>query len=1115
MPRFYRLAILLLALALAATVSAAPQAVLEVREYAGLDRVAEPVIVPGSALLKLLGDKVDTTRLTVTDAEGRPVPCQVDERDGGFYYEPHPNRVLDPNDELVFQASLPALGTARFIVALAAAPPDLAGQTDLAVGPNPKPQENSSDVVAGNAFLEFGVRGWPADKARWSGGGVGRVTTLKLGGRQQVFQSEAHQWTLNTNDVYDQLYDTLEVVSAGPVRVLLQVSGPRFEGRKTGWWGRANLWAEDGQARRTYALYAGTPWLVITEAIRTGKLVHPRLTAITRFWWRPGGSPFNKDTKLYLPSASGADISTFLVPDKEYGGTLDAPAEPWAAALSPDGRPVPAFFFEPKKVWRLWSSTLEPWMRKGWDESGNYNSGKCVMDVDWAFPEAQKTGAAEWSYGVWGTDQDDPAALRDRYRALMVKPLSAAVAVLAPSSAAAVSDPLAVPPGAVAALQKDLGTLKDRAAALGKFNKDFPTGDEAALQGIRDYVQGSLTRVQRLVDAFQKQWPQLDSRARHDFLADWQAWQSRPLQPEIWAQQFDLYAASGKGSGYRLFVTDTYQKVFATRRVPGEIGGKVDWQLARREGRSVQLALVPLMTPLDQVQVAITDLKAEKGPGLIPAEAWDRYLVGDIQPPAGVNRAWHLPEDTRWPDPLMPLTAFDCPGHQARSVVLTLNVPVRTVPGVYTGEITVTPQGLPPTKVPVRVRVINFTLPERRTMFWDSWWDLDTVARHYGEYADLEHFEAHMQTLAKYRAVPGLYGWAAMAGKWLEVWREEDGSLTFDFSKLDPWIEITQRYGNLWNPNGSCNSGWFSVFHADNLWNVVKDRVTGKTLTRQDLPQMSALNPKYTLIYEEFMRAYVDHLREKGWLDTGWHEKWDEPVGERIEMCKEHHAYLHQLVPGLHLFNWGMRPVTDDWGWGVTDAWAPNLSAYYDELPGIERARREGVKVFTYTCGTSAPDAWPTVKVPDMSIFDPNVQRRAYAWIFDKLQFDGMLVFMMNGWPRQTPVAPNGACDWSHKRETRWPASEWVVDDYATFWWVYPGPDGTIYPTLRLDALRDGMQDYEYLYAARQLLKKQPNEELAKLVEVDDALVAGTSVYSQDPAAYDARRLAIGRFLDQ
>jgi glycosyl hydrolase family 123 len=312
----------------------------------------------------------------------------------------------------------------------------------------------------------------------------------------------------------------------------------------------------------------------------------------------------------------------------------------------------------------------------------------------------------------------------------------------------------------------------------------------------------------------------------------------------------------------------------------------------------------------------------------------------------------------------------------------------------------------------------------------------------------------------------------------------------------------------LWNPNLSCNSGWYSILHAKHLYGLVRDRATGKKLTLKDLPERSKRNPKYTLIYERFMKAYVAHLKKKGWLQTAWHEKWDEPVRERIEPCKEHHAYLMKLVPDLQLFAWGLRPITDAWATGLTHAWAPNVGAWYEQQSGLERRRKAGDTLFTYTCGAGYTSPDRTQMRPDINIWDPNAQRRVYGWLYQKLGVDGMLIFAMTGWGRDNEQI-------AKKPNARWPASDWVVKGRNTYWLVYPAPDGAMWPSLRLDALRDGFEDYEYLHAAAQLYKKRRFKKLRKLLEVNAPLVLDREIYAQDKAAYDQRKAALARYLEK
>ena len=91
-------------------------------------------------------------------------------------------------------------------------------------------------------------------------------------------------------------------------------------------------------------------------------------------------------------------------------------------------------------------------MRKGWEEKNNWASGKCILDVDWADTSTATTNQASWSWGVWGTDLDDPEAIRQIYRGLMLRPLTATLAVQAAEGAprAALVAPLAIPAQAVA-----------------------------------------------------------------------------------------------------------------------------------------------------------------------------------------------------------------------------------------------------------------------------------------------------------------------------------------------------------------------------------------------------------------------------------------------------------------------------------------------------------------------------------------------------------------------------------------------------------------------------------------------------------------------------------------
>jgi hypothetical protein len=63
---------------------------------------------------------------------------------------------------------------------------------------------------------------------------------------------------------------------------------------------------------------------------------------------------------------------------------------------------------------------------------------------------------------------------------------------------------------------------------------------------------------------------------------------------------------------------------------------------------------------------------------------------------------------------------------------------------------------------------------------------------------------------------------------------------------------------------------------------------------------------------------------------------------------------------------------------------------------------------------------------------------------------------------------------------------------------MYPGPGGTPLSSLRLEALRDGIEDYEYLVLLSERAKNN-TEAAAQLKEASESLVTGATSYNRDP----------------
>ncbi len=133
------------------------------------------------------------------------------------------------------------------------------------------------------------------------------------------------------------------------------------------------------------------------------------------------------------------------------------------------------------------------------------------------------------------------------------------------------------------------------------------------------------------------------------------------------------------------------------------------------------------------------------------------------------------------------------------------------------------------------------------------------------------------------------------------------------------------------------------------------------------------------------------------------------------------------------------------------------------------------------------------------------VDARSTFWRHWKYQVPGQLHWGASYW---------GDANIAGKDGKHWPEVPWDTkssrggDGYL----VYPAPGGTgVWPSIRLENIRDGIEDYEYFVLLDTLTKKLgAGERLAanrRLLAMDDGIVKAYKVYDTRPAAYrDYRR---------
>ena len=135
--------------------------------------------------------------------------------------------------------------------------------------------------------------------------------------------------------------------------------------------------------------------------------------------------------------------------------------------------------------------------------------------------------------------------------------------------------------------------------------------------------------------------------------------------------------------------------------------------------------------------------------------------------------------------------------------------------------------------------------------------------------------------------------------------------------------------------------------------------------------------------------------------------------------------------------------------------------------------------------------ASPTRPFPTIILDSPSIETRIIPWICRRAGATGLVYWCVNYWHLADPM----------ENPMTWP------DQNGNGSLYYPHPSGPV-GSIRLEVLRDGMEDYEYL---RMAAEKKAGRELEERVA---AVAASGWDYSRDPERLLRTREALGRFLD-
>jgi len=548
------------------------------------------------------------------------------------------------------------------------------------------------------------------------------------------------------------------------------------------------------------------------------------------------------------------------------------------------------------------------------------------------------------------------------------------------------------------------------------------------------------------------------------------------------AALFRIGRPGPKGS-FRVAVAGSLQKV--RRKAPvtdGPLTDRVRLDAARDEAESFQLVVMPNGEALRGVTV---EAKPLEGPGGSIPLRWSRVAYVETAEPRYPTAyvGW-------WPDPLMPPSAFDVAADVRQPLWLTATVPPEAKAGHYAGEVTLR-HGEHAVSVPVELRVRAFRLPRPGTLpaafglyrsSLGQWW--------YGKNHSklpIETYVRWCEFMTRYRLTP-----KNIARDYVSH-TKDDAGLHVDMSRLQQTVgALAAKY---FPPYSFC------------MFRLPSSPQMGQTATARDPATAAAV-----------VKVYAAEWKRQGLPAHAYIYGYDEPKPEHYPFLCEAYRRVHEAAPDYPimqtLYNKNPAELV-----GFVDIWCPLLSCADEEF--YAERRKAGDVLWTYVCCAPKPP------YANFFVDRPATEHRVAFWQARQVGAVGFLYWCVCYW-KGLPTAESGQpCfpDVPIRLKDHCMGARAKVNGDGIL--LYPGKDRTPLPGMRIEVIRDGIEDYEYLALLSRLVEraealpadKGPTPDLLaeakRLCLVPETISRTLTDYTDDPNAFLERRRQVADAIER
>jgi hypothetical protein len=405
-----------------------------------------------------------------------------------------------------------------------------------------------------------------------------------------------------------------------------------------------------------------------------------------------------------------------------------------------------------------------------------------------------------------------------------------------------------------------------------------------------------------------------------------------------------------------------------------------------------------------------------------------------------------------WPDALAPLkepfsmaAEYGVVGN--RPIWADIVIPSGTPGGTYTGTITVTQNGKSLEDLQVELEVYNFSLPEQTHLITYMNVSKGELARFYHKPASSEEIDKLTQ---KYFDV--LYAHR------METWGNDP---------LVPEVVVT---GN--NVQVKFNDERYRYY-----LNTLKTKRVILNAGPHELVKNIAAEP-FSKVFNQMVKSYLSavdsYFKRNGWKDQlVFNSPIDEPnTKQAYEETRLWANLVHEAAPGVP-FLATESPVPDDPSWGTLRGSVNNFCVHGNSLNDLsvkQAIREEQAKGGEVTWYISCDQAYPQ---PNYFIDAPALDPVMVPWITARYHMNGILYWAINFWSQTTnpwldAVTYISGFDCSGGFVVNGEGSLIYPGDFTKRYTGQPDVEGPV-SSIRFELLREGIEDYEYLWMIKDL----------------------------------------------